>query len=102
MVSTVAGFVETRFRGEKEKKGAEVEIQPNKPTTISWSSSLSVAAVVGWWLTQLLLLQGAVAYLFNFFFALSFRLVFPAPNKWGGGGGSCFNILSETAAAAVV
>lgn len=83
MVSTVAGFVEIRFRGEKKKKGAEVEIQPNKPTTISWSS-LSVAAVVGWWLTQLLLLQGAVAYLFNSFFRSLVSFSFPRTAQIGG------------------
>lgn len=96
MVSTVAGFVETRFRGEK--KSAEVEIQPNKPTTISWSS-MSVAAVVAGWLVADTAASSARGCSVS---VLLFSLVsfsFPRTAQMGG---SCFNILSETAAAAVV
>lgn len=85
MVSTVAGFVETRFRGE-EKKKAEVEIQPNKPTTIS---SLSVAAfwlVVADEATQLLLLQGCcVSVLLLFFFLSIVSFSLPRTAQMGGG-----------------
>lgn len=79
MVSTVAGFVETRFRGEKKK--LKWKFNPTNQRRFRRCPLLPL--MVGGWLHSCFFCK-AVAYLFYFFFlSLSFRLVFPAPNKWG-------------------